>query len=180
MALNRGWTLAVSAVAAAVSLWSAPARATSCDEQLTECLYWANQETDSYMRDVRTEQCYQQHNYCLDQSTWCGDGACRGEESCANCTADCGTGNSTQESTSTSGCTYSYSSRWLGFGHQVGEYCEYPVYEDGYRTCHVYRTTTVHACNAPPTTTTVYEGTSTEYVPSHWVGAVREYGKCYW
>ncbi len=159
-------------------LWAAPAQAYTCDDQLQDCLVWAWEDPEERVRELREQECHAQYNECVNQSTVCGDGYCGMGEDCSNCSVDCGTGNYTYDNGVTSTCSYTMARQWVTSGTQYGSYCEYPMYEDGYRTCQNYRKYTVYACNAAPTTTTVYEGTSTHYVPPFFVGMVWEVGDC--
>lgn len=178
MSSKQGRVLVVSLMAAV--LWGTPALASSCDEVYAECMYRASLERDERARDYLENECYANYDSCVSQPVVCGDGLCSGDESCANCTQDCGTGNGSYDlGTVKRDC----SSTVLGtqvdsFGaYNIGGWCYYPVYYYVSTTCSVYRRTQIDTCGNPPYVQETYEGTSTEY-GWQYAYTYQEYGAC--
>ncbi|HZI13953.1 MAG TPA: hypothetical protein VE153_26530 [Myxococcus sp.] len=66
MFLKRGWILAVSAVAVAVSLSSASANQPSdCQQQVDECMLATVNEEDAYVRRMMEQQCIMAYEACM-------------------------------------------------------------------------------------------------------------------
>ena len=79
-------------VVAVVALWTPAAQASfeTCEYYLQSCLYWANQDPDSRVREINSELCYVDYQTC-ESSTVCGDYYCQSMELREkSCPADCG------------------------------------------------------------------------------------------
>ncbi len=191
MSLNLGWTFAAFTMAMLVSAGSASATCpagpppapvpNSCGTQLNDCLGYANQYDDEYLRNQRTMTCYDVYNTCMYQNPVCGDGTCSAGENCSSCFSDCAQCSSTNLGTVTRNCSstllYTDISFWLG--QASGGYCYYPIYGYYTETCNVYRRTeTYNTCSSPPSSIEeTYEGNSTRNYQSI-VGTHAEYGPC--
>jgi hypothetical protein len=92
--MSKNICIGLIPVVALVLMWAPAAQAQTwtCGDLLEDCLYWANQDTDNRMRDLRREQCYADYDAC-ESSPVCGDGICQSwEDDDGTCPMDCGAG----------------------------------------------------------------------------------------
>jgi hypothetical protein len=178
MSVKQGRVFVMSLLATV--LWSAPALAYTCEEEFNDCITYAWQERDDRVREYLEAECHARYSECTSQPAVCGDYYCGGEESCANCPQDCGTGNGTSDlGTVKRNCTSTVLSTHINYlgAYMMGGWCYYPVYQYVSTTCSVYRRTQIYTCGNAPYVQETYEGNSTEYAQVY-AGTYPQYGQC--